>query len=110
MHLQTKRLYLHYENNQSFHNTNMRKNNRTNKTISTNTENLPIQEYWDKLPKRSNSRDNVLSKIAKLTGREPQSVRRWFLGTNKVPTPRIKLIIATVLECTVETLFPEKSE
>ena len=83
---------------------------RNDKTIIPNVENLPIKEYWDKLPKRTKARDMLLGKLSKKTGREANSVRRWFLNISEPPTPRIKQIVADTLSCEIEVLFPTKSE
>lgn len=76
------------------------------KTIISNGQNLPIKEYYDNLPKRNGLRDYLLKKVAKLSGREPSTVRRWFLGNAQPPTGRLKKIVADLLGCTVEVLFP----
>ena len=81
---------------------------RKNKTIIPNEKNLPIKEYWDNLPKRNGLRDNLLAKLAKVTGRQAGTIRCWFLGTAQPPTPRLKQQVADLLTCTVEVLFPEK--
>jgi len=76
------------------------------KTIIPNTENLPIKEYWDNLPKRNGLRETLLKKVSKATCRETGSVRRWFLGTSQPPTDKLKKVIADLLSCTTEALFP----
>lgn len=80
------------------------------KTIIPNAENLPIKEYWDNLPKRNGLRDYLLNKVSKVSGREPGSVRRWFLGTSLPPTDRLKKQLADILSCDVEVLFPLKKD
>ena len=72
----------------------MSKKNRKNKTIIPNSKNLPLTEYFAELPNRSNERKNVLVKIAKETGREECSVRRWMNGEALPPTQRCKTAIA----------------
>ena len=79
---------------------------RKTKTIIPNTENLPIKEYWDKLPKRNGLRDNLLAKLAKQTGRQSGTIRCWFLGTALPPTPKLKQQVADIVGSTVEVLFP----
>ena len=78
------------------------------KAIIPNEQNLPIKEYYDNLPKRNGLRDYLLKRVAKLTGREPGTVRRWFLGNAQPPTDRLKKVVADLLGCTTEVLFPEK--
>ncbi len=80
------------------------------KAIIPNDQNLPIKEYWDNLPKRNGLRDFLLAKLAKQTGRQPGTIRAWFLDIALPPTPKLKQQVATMLSSTVETLFPPKAE
>ena len=84
----------------------MSKKTQFRKTIIPNTNNLPITEYWDELPKRNNLRDYLLSVLSKKTGRETATIRNWFLGRSNPPTDRLKGIISETLQSSVETLFP----
>lgn len=80
------------------------------KAIIPNEKNLPIKEYYDNLPKRNGLRDYLLKKVSKSSGREPGSVRRWFLGTSIPPTERLRKQVADLLDCTTEVLFPTSPE
>lgn len=94
----------------------MTKNNQTGEQIAPNIKNLPLTEYFKSLPKAqripmiiSSPKEELIRKIAHLTGREPHSVRRWMYEYCK-PGPLERKTIAEVLGCPVECLFPNEEE
>lgn len=89
----------------------MSKKTKKSKAVNPDFENLPLTEYYKRLPTATRKvvvapKDELLDEIAELTGRTRETVRTWCLGTI-TPAPHVKEKIANYFNTTPETLFPE---
>jgi hypothetical protein len=74
-------------------------------------KNLPLTEYYAKLPNATRviaakPKDELLEAISELTGRTPETVRTWCLGQNTPPF-HVQEKIAKHLNSSPEILFPD---
>lgn len=87
-------------------------NKKTEKSKVTNHDfkNLPLAEYYGNLPTATRAvlkapKDELLEEISGITGRTPETVRTWCLGTKK-PAKHVQKKIARHFGTTPEKLFP----
>jgi len=90
----------------------MDKKNKKSKIDNLDFEKIPLTRYYDELPNATRviaakPKEDFLNEIANLTGRTPETVRTWCLGTN-TPAPHVQEKIAKFMKTSVETLFPEE--
>lgn len=92
----------------------MNKNVQKNKQIIPNLKKLPLTEYFACLPKAdrrpviiSAPKQALAEEISKICGKTKMTTMRWLYGYTE-PCLAEKEKIATLLECPVECLFPEK--
>ena len=83
--------------------------------IEPNSKKLPFVEYCDGLKNEQKAPNEVhtpLDKffiaIAKVTGKHPGSIRRWYYGTSK-PGKLEKQAVADLVNSKVEILWPAES-
>ncbi len=88
----------------------MDKKNEVIKVTKPDFTNLPLTEYYSNLPTATRKivtapKDELLAEIARLTGRTPETVRTWCLGTKR-PARHVQEKIAKHLKSTPDILFP----
>lgn len=88
----------------------MSKKNEEIKVGKPDFVNLPLTEYYDNLPTATRKvinapKDELLAEIARLTGRTPETVRTWCLGTKR-PARHVQEKIARHFNSKPEVLFP----
>lgn len=89
----------------------MSKKTQKSKVDNPDFENLPLKRYYENLPNATRiiaakPKEEFLNEIANLTGRTPETVRTWCLGTN-TPAPHVQEKIAKFMRTSVASLFPE---
>lgn len=89
----------------------MTKKTIKSKAYNSDSTNLPLTEYYDSLATatrvvRMSPKEEFLSDISKITGRTPETVRRWCLG-DATPALHIQKKIARHFKTKPEILFPE---
>ncbi|MCD8042572.1 MAG: hypothetical protein LUH10_05860 [Tannerellaceae bacterium] len=93
----------------------MDKNPERSKKIVPNDQNLSLKEYFANLPKAerrpviiSAPKEELIEQISTLCGKTKMTARRWVYGYVE-PCLAEKEKIATLLNCPVEVLFPERN-
>ncbi len=89
----------------------MKKKSGVDKVIIPNLANLPLTEYWKRLPAakrktKSAPKDDLLEVVANATCRHPGTCRKWFLGVFS-PPPLAQEKIAQILSCDVDCLIKD---
>jgi len=92
----------------------MSKKNVAGKEIVPNLKNLPLTEYFARLPKAkrkpliiSAPKEELITAICESTGRHRHTVRCWLLGYAQPSSMVEKKIVADLLSSSVDILFPE---
>jgi|GEM_PF-714749 len=82
-------------------------------SFTPNKGELPLTQYFHDLPKAvrrpviiSAPKEELITEIARICGKTKMTARRWVYGYAE-PCLSEKEKIATLLECDVESLFPE---